>query len=404
MRGRGIRGSVQYLPLAGCNDSRQPAALPSVHQQENNIVGINELLKLGHIPLSLGHGHLREIHWVAWHGDAHVVTFGALWGGRQKIRSSEGDLVNWGEIQHKSESKFNPCLSEWQLCSLHLSALKHRAGDSQAVFMQNSLRESWQAWQITTRTEWSCSWSQGLKTSPPNITPKPSSHSYIWWWSVIKSCVLDSLSSPSAHHLNRLQFVFLLLDPDSATDTCSITHSALCSQLLGTRAASDDFPVIPQPCGNLRQQKALLRLVTVELEEFAPVAQTFPSSSPFLGQGTLRANIEANQHLHNACTMQTMNSPLWKCVSTICQPSAAREGCIPHLSHRRTSLAKASLLGTAGKTKPQNVKAGWTKSEIPREEGWWNVLLHRAINYQHSSSIQVSQITRRVKIHKYPRG
>lgn len=92
MKGREMEGSVQYLPLAGCNDSRQPAALPSVHQQENNIVGFNELLQLGHIPLSLGHCHLREIHWVAWHGDAHVVTFRALEGGREKITSSEGNL------------------------------------------------------------------------------------------------------------------------------------------------------------------------------------------------------------------------------------------------------------------------------------------------------------------------
>lgn len=93
---RGQTWTVQYLSLAGCNDSRQPATLPGVHKQEHNIVAINELLKLGHILLSLGHCHLRKIHWVAWHGDAHVVTFRALEGGRQKITSSEGDLVTDG--------------------------------------------------------------------------------------------------------------------------------------------------------------------------------------------------------------------------------------------------------------------------------------------------------------------
>lgn len=83
------------------------------------------------------------------------------------------------------------------------------------------------------------------------------------------------------------------------------------------------------------------------LEEFVPVAETFPSSSPLFGQGILRANIEPNKLIHNADTMQTINSLLWKCVSTICQPSAAREGWIPHLCYRGTSLAKATLLVTA---------------------------------------------------------
>lgn len=75
MEGKEINGTAQYLPLAGCDDSRQPATLPSVHEQENNVVAINELLQLSHVLPSLGHRHLRKIHWVAWHGDAHVVTF-----------------------------------------------------------------------------------------------------------------------------------------------------------------------------------------------------------------------------------------------------------------------------------------------------------------------------------------
>lgn len=40
---------------------------------------------------------------------------------------------------------------------------------------------------------------------------------------------------------------------------------------------------------------------------FVPVAETSPSSSPFLGQDTLTANIEPKKHLHNAGTVQTIH-------------------------------------------------------------------------------------------------
>lgn len=60
-----------------------------------------------------------------------------------------------------------------------------------------------------------------------NITPKPSSHIYARLWSVIKTCILDSLSSPFPHNFNMLQFAFLLLNPASVTAMCSITHTLL---------------------------------------------------------------------------------------------------------------------------------------------------------------------------------
>lgn len=43
-------------------------------------------------------------------------------GGKQRENHQlEGNLVNWCEIQYKSEAKLNFCLAQWQLCSLHLS-------------------------------------------------------------------------------------------------------------------------------------------------------------------------------------------------------------------------------------------------------------------------------------------
>lgn len=67
-----MKGS--YLSLAGSDDCRKPAALTSVHQQEDHIVFRDKLLQLFHIMPSLSHCQLGKVHWVAWHWDAHVVA------------------------------------------------------------------------------------------------------------------------------------------------------------------------------------------------------------------------------------------------------------------------------------------------------------------------------------------
>lgn len=67
-----------YLSFACGNDSREPPALPGVHQQENDIMAFNELLQLLHIPAGLLQGDAGEVHWVSRHRDAHVEPSGIL--------------------------------------------------------------------------------------------------------------------------------------------------------------------------------------------------------------------------------------------------------------------------------------------------------------------------------------
>lgn len=71
-------GSTLYLSLARSNDGRKPAALPGVHQQEDHIMALDELLQLLHILAGLLQGDAGEVHWMPRHGDAHVEPSGIL--------------------------------------------------------------------------------------------------------------------------------------------------------------------------------------------------------------------------------------------------------------------------------------------------------------------------------------
>ena len=71
-------GPTFYLSLARSDDGRQPPALPGVHQQEDDVVAVNELLQLFHVPAGLLQGDAGEVHGVPRHGDAHVEPSGVL--------------------------------------------------------------------------------------------------------------------------------------------------------------------------------------------------------------------------------------------------------------------------------------------------------------------------------------
>lgn len=71
-------GPTPYLSLACGDDGRQPPALPGVHQQEDDVVVVDELLQLVHVPAGLLQGDAGEVHGVPRHGDAHVEPSGIL--------------------------------------------------------------------------------------------------------------------------------------------------------------------------------------------------------------------------------------------------------------------------------------------------------------------------------------
>lgn len=81
-------GSPTHLSLAGSNDSGQPTALPGVHQQEDDIMALDELLQLPHILAGLLQGDAGEVHRVPGHGDACVEPPGIL--GRQGDGNASG--------------------------------------------------------------------------------------------------------------------------------------------------------------------------------------------------------------------------------------------------------------------------------------------------------------------------
>lgn len=79
-----------YLSFARSNDGREPAALSGVHQQEHDIMALDELLQVLHVFAGLLQGDAGKVHWVSRHGDAHVEPSGIL-GKNPDIQMSEAN-------------------------------------------------------------------------------------------------------------------------------------------------------------------------------------------------------------------------------------------------------------------------------------------------------------------------